>query len=321
MIATSAPIASCPSSCSCSSASRSPQATWPAELEISERTARRDLEALGVAGLPVYSLSGRNGGWRLEGGGRTDLSGLSATEAQALFMVAGPQAGTTPEVKAALRKLVRALAGAVPRGRRTGRRHHRGGPARMGRHRAVAANAVVPRRGARRRRPGCAARARVPVAHRRGVRSGHRAAGPGREGRALVPRGRHRCRAAHVPRRPRAVRAAHRRRRHRAAPGSTSARRGRSSPTGWRSCARRWSPEPGSVATPWAWWPGCWASGCASAPRSTTNGWRSRRAATTCASWPVGFSGFGAVAEVIEPQELRDELLRLGRDLVARYGS
>lgn len=80
-----------------------------AELEISERTARRDLEALGMAGLPVYSLQGRGGGWRLAGGGRTDLSGLSATEAQALFMVAGPQAGTTPEVKAALRKLVRAL--------------------------------------------------------------------------------------------------------------------------------------------------------------------------------------------------------------------
>ncbi|MFZ4719842.1 MAG: helix-turn-helix transcriptional regulator [Ilumatobacteraceae bacterium] len=79
------------------------------ELEISERTARRDLEALGMAGLPVYSVQGRHGGWRLAGGGRTDLSGLSANEAQALFMVAGPQVGTTPEVKAALRKLVRAL--------------------------------------------------------------------------------------------------------------------------------------------------------------------------------------------------------------------
>ena len=34
-----------------------------------------------------------------------------------------------------------------------------------------------------------------------------------------------------------------------------------------------------------------------------------------------GFSGFAGVAEVIEPQEVRDELLRLGRNLVARYGS
>ena len=79
------------------------------ELEISERTARRDLEALGLAGLPVYSVAGRHGGWRLAGGGRTDLSGLSAAEAQALFMVAGPSAGATPELRAALRKLVRAL--------------------------------------------------------------------------------------------------------------------------------------------------------------------------------------------------------------------
>lgn len=80
-----------------------------AELEISPRTARRDLEALGVAGLPVYSVAGRQGGWRLAGGGRTDLSGLTAAEAQALFLVAGPSAATTPELKAALRKLVRAL--------------------------------------------------------------------------------------------------------------------------------------------------------------------------------------------------------------------
>ncbi|HEV3280436.1 MAG TPA: YafY family protein [Acidimicrobiales bacterium] len=79
------------------------------ELEVSERTARRDLEALAVAGLPVYSLQGRNGGWRLAGGGRTDLSGLSAAEARALFLVAGPSSSATPELRAALRKLVRAL--------------------------------------------------------------------------------------------------------------------------------------------------------------------------------------------------------------------
>jgi predicted DNA-binding transcriptional regulator YafY len=79
-----------------------------AELEISERTARRDLDALGVAGLPIYSTQGRGGGWRLAGGGRTDLSGLTEAEARALFVVAGPSSAT-PEVKAALRKLVRAL--------------------------------------------------------------------------------------------------------------------------------------------------------------------------------------------------------------------
>jgi predicted DNA-binding transcriptional regulator YafY len=79
------------------------------ELEISERTARRDLDALGMAGIPIYSIQGRAGGWRLLGGGRTDLSGLTAAEARALFLVAGPAASATPELKAALRKLVRAL--------------------------------------------------------------------------------------------------------------------------------------------------------------------------------------------------------------------
>jgi predicted DNA-binding transcriptional regulator YafY len=80
-----------------------------AELEVSERTARRDLEALGMAGLPIYSQQGRNGGWQLMGGARTDLSGLTSAEARALFLVAGPASSATPEVKAALRKLIRAL--------------------------------------------------------------------------------------------------------------------------------------------------------------------------------------------------------------------
>ncbi|MFE2042391.1 helix-turn-helix transcriptional regulator [Streptomyces sp. NPDC059477] len=79
------------------------------ELEISERTARRDLDALAMAGVPVYSVQGRGGGWRLVGGARTDLSGLTASEARALFLVAGPASAATPTVKAALRKLVRAL--------------------------------------------------------------------------------------------------------------------------------------------------------------------------------------------------------------------
>ncbi|MFV2096217.1 helix-turn-helix transcriptional regulator [Micromonospora sp. LOL_014] len=79
------------------------------ELEVSERTARRDLDALAMAGVPVYATQGRGGGWRLVGGARTDLSGLTAGEARALFLVAGPASAATPEVKAALRKLVQAL--------------------------------------------------------------------------------------------------------------------------------------------------------------------------------------------------------------------
>ncbi|WP_022892440.1 helix-turn-helix transcriptional regulator [Agromyces subbeticus] len=79
------------------------------ELEVSVATARRDLEALSTAGIPVYPQAGRGGGWQLLGGARTDLSGLSAGEARALFLLVGPAASVDPEAKAALRKLVRAL--------------------------------------------------------------------------------------------------------------------------------------------------------------------------------------------------------------------
>lgn len=79
------------------------------ELEVSTRTARRDLEALSIAGIPVYSQPGRGGGWLLVGGARTDLSGLTAAEARTLFLIAGPSSAVTPAAKAALRKLVQAL--------------------------------------------------------------------------------------------------------------------------------------------------------------------------------------------------------------------
>ncbi|MGH3433716.1 MAG: helix-turn-helix transcriptional regulator, partial [Thermocrispum sp.] len=81
------------------------------ELEMSVATARRDLEALSAAGVPVYPQPGRGGGWSLVGGARTDLSGLTAPEAQALFLLAGPATSASGEVKSALRKLVRALPG------------------------------------------------------------------------------------------------------------------------------------------------------------------------------------------------------------------
>lgn len=80
-----------------------------AELEVSVATARRDLEALSTAGIPVYPQPGRGGGWSLIGGARTDLSGLTAGETRALFLLAGPAAQAAPELKSALRKLVRAL--------------------------------------------------------------------------------------------------------------------------------------------------------------------------------------------------------------------
>ncbi|MEU9453569.1 YafY family protein [Streptomyces sp. NPDC048277] len=79
-----------------------------AELEVSERTARRDLEALTASGVPVYAQRGRGGGWRLVGGARTDLTGLTSPEIQALFLAAGSSAAS-PELRSALRKLLRAI--------------------------------------------------------------------------------------------------------------------------------------------------------------------------------------------------------------------
>src|SRR3954467_6262783 len=49
-----------------------------AELEVSERTARRDLEALSMAGIPVYPQPGRGGGWAPLGGARPVLAGRRA---------------------------------------------------------------------------------------------------------------------------------------------------------------------------------------------------------------------------------------------------
>jgi predicted DNA-binding transcriptional regulator YafY len=80
-----------------------------AELEVSVATARRDLEALSIAGVPVYAQVGRGGGWSLVGGARTDLTGLTAPEARALFLLAGQP--VSPAARSALRKLTQALPG------------------------------------------------------------------------------------------------------------------------------------------------------------------------------------------------------------------
>jgi len=79
------------------------------ELEVSERTARRDLDALAVSGVPVYSVRGRGGGWRLIGGASTDLTGLRTPEAQALMTMAAATSGSTPELRTAMAKLTQAM--------------------------------------------------------------------------------------------------------------------------------------------------------------------------------------------------------------------
>lgn len=83
------------------------------ELEVSERTIRRDLEALMIAGVPVYPQRGRGGGWALRGGHKLNLSGLTPDEAEALTVLAGPAAlagfGLEADVRSAVRKLIAVL--------------------------------------------------------------------------------------------------------------------------------------------------------------------------------------------------------------------
>ncbi|GHB66911.1 transcriptional regulator [Streptomyces viridiviolaceus] len=82
-------------------------------LEVSVRTIYRDVEALSASGVPVYAERGRHGGIELLAGFRTDVTGLTADESRALFVLAAQGAhaalGLDEALGSALRKVMAAL--------------------------------------------------------------------------------------------------------------------------------------------------------------------------------------------------------------------
>jgi predicted DNA-binding transcriptional regulator YafY len=83
------------------------------QLEVSVRTIYRDIESLHSAGVPLYGDAGPAGGYRLVDGYRTRLTGLTAAEAESLFLTGLPgpaaQLGLGAAVAAARLKLTAAL--------------------------------------------------------------------------------------------------------------------------------------------------------------------------------------------------------------------
>jgi predicted DNA-binding transcriptional regulator YafY len=86
---------------------------------VSERTIYRDIEALSMAGIPVYAERGPGGGCRIAEGYRTNLTGLTEDEVRTLFLPGATRQladlGISKVLEAAMFKLLASLPSAHQR--------------------------------------------------------------------------------------------------------------------------------------------------------------------------------------------------------------
>ncbi|EPG66166.1 helix-turn-helix transcriptional regulator [Leptospira wolffii] len=95
------------------------------KLEISERTVHRDMEALSAAGVPIFAERGIGGGWSLSDGYRTNLTGFKKEEVLSLFLLQSSRVledlGKKKDFDSAFIKLLAALPPAYKKDAETAR--------------------------------------------------------------------------------------------------------------------------------------------------------------------------------------------------------